>query len=86
MATSWISFGPDLEPLVSESRLKAETPPLRRDGLAVAGACEEVAAKLAEATERSGGWCALERVTDAGERQTVYVNAHAVRFVSGEAT
>jgi hypothetical protein len=82
MANSWISFGPDLEPLASRSRQEAGIQPVRRDGLLVAGASAEVAARLAEAAQGTG-WCALEVVTG-GERQPVYVNARAARFVIDE--
>jgi hypothetical protein len=78
MATSWISFGPDLEPLESESRRGAETPSRRRDGLRVSGTPDEVAAKLVEA---AGAWCRLDEVLDDGDRRPVFVNAGTARWV-----
>jgi hypothetical protein len=78
MASAWISFGPDLEPLSSESRRGAGTPTPRRDGLRVSGEPADVAAKLAEAV---GGWCELESVDGEGLAHAVHVNARAARFV-----
>jgi hypothetical protein len=82
MATSWISFGPDLEPLESEARRGAQTPPPRRDGVLVSGAAEEVVAKLVEAAGTSGAWCELEQVLEDGGRRPVFVNARAARLVA----
>jgi hypothetical protein len=84
MATSWISFGPDLEPLESESRRGAQTPPRRRDGVRVSGDAEDVAAKLAEAAGTSAAWCRLEEVLEDGGRRPVFVNARAARLVTPE--
>ena len=84
MATSWISFGPDLEPLESEARREAKTATRRRDGIAVSGAAQEVVAKLVEAAGTSGAWCQFEQVLDEGGRRPVFVNAGAVRFVTEE--
>jgi hypothetical protein len=82
MATSWISFGPDLEPLESESRRGAQTPPRRRDGVRVSGTAEDVVAKLADAAATPGAWCRLEEILDDGGRRPVFVNARAARLVS----
>jgi hypothetical protein len=84
MATAWISFGPDLEPLESEARRGAQTPPRRRDGIAVSGAPEEVVAKLVDAAAVSAAWCRLEQVLEDGSRRPVFVNAGAVRLVAEE--
>jgi hypothetical protein len=86
MATSWISFGPDLEPRESESRRGARTAPRRRDGVRVSGAAEEVVAELIEAAATSAAWCRLDEVLEDGERRPVFVNAGAARLVteSGE--
>jgi hypothetical protein len=78
MATSWISFGPDLEPIESELRRGAGTPARRIDGIRVAGSAEEVAAAL------SDGWCRFEQVLDDGERRPVYLNGAAARLVTEE--
>ena len=84
MATSWISFGPDLEPMESEVRGAAGRASPRRDGLSVIGSGEEVVSQLAEAAGVGNGWCALvERLQD-GDERTVYVNAAAVRLVVDE--
>ena len=80
MTTSWISFGPDLEPLESEARRGAQTPPTRRDGVCVSGTPEEVVTKLVEAS-MSGGWCRLEEVPELGDRRPVFVTARAARLV-----
>jgi hypothetical protein len=82
MASAWISFGPDLEPLSSESRRGAGHPTTRRDGLLVAGEPAEVAAKLAAAVRTSEGWCELESVDADGAAQVVHVNARSARFVA----
>jgi hypothetical protein len=82
MATAWISFGPDLEPLESEARRGEQTPQRRRDGVRVSGAAEEVVAKLIEAAEASGAWCRLEQVVDKGGRRPVFVNAVAARLIT----
>jgi hypothetical protein len=84
MATSWISFGPDLEPLESESRRGAQTPPRRRDGVRVSGKAEDVVAKLADAAGTPGAWCRLEEILDDGGRRPVFVNARAARLVSAD--
>jgi hypothetical protein len=83
MATAWISFGPDLEPLESESRRGAQTAARRRDGISVSGSAEEVAAKLIEASSSSAGWCRFDQVLDDG-RRPVYVNGGAARLVVEE--
>jgi hypothetical protein len=85
VATTWISFGPDLEPLESESRRGAQTLPRRRDGIRVAGDAEEVVASLVEAAAVSGGWCRLEEILEDGGRRPVYVNAAVARLVAGAA-
>ena len=77
-------FGPDLEPLESESRRGAHTAGARRDSLTVAGAAGEVVAKLVHAAANAGGWCELEQVLPDDRRHAVYVNAHAVRWVVEE--
>jgi hypothetical protein len=82
MASTWISFGPDLEPLTSESRRHAGTPLPRRDGLLVTGEPAEVAARLADALKTSEGWCELETPDGGGPRKVVHVNARTVRFVA----
>jgi hypothetical protein len=85
MATAWISFGPDLEPLESEARRGARTAPRRRDGVRVSGDAEEVVARLVESAGASGGWCRLDEVLEDGARRSVFVNAAAVRLVAEEA-
>jgi hypothetical protein len=85
MATAWISFGPDLEPLESEARRGALTAPRRRDGVRVSGDAKEVVANLAEARSVSAGWCRLEEVLEDGGRRSIFVNAAAVRLVVDEA-
>jgi hypothetical protein len=82
MATAWISFGPDLEPLESEARRGAQTAPRRRDGVRESGAADEVVAKLVEAAGSSAAWCRLDEVLEEDDRRPVFVNAHAVRMVS----
>ena len=82
MATSWISFGPDLEPIESESRRGSGTPPRRIDGIRVSGSAEEVAAKLIEAP---GGWCRFEQVLEDGPPRPVYLNGSAARLVIEDA-
>jgi hypothetical protein len=76
---------PDLEPLESEARRGAQTPPRRRDGVRVSGDAEEVVARLVEAADASGGWCHLEEIVEDGGRRSVFVNAAAVRLVADEA-
>jgi hypothetical protein len=84
VTTSRLMFGPDLEPLESESRRGAHPPGARHDSLTVAGASGEVVAKLMQAEQNTGGWCELEQVLPDHRRRTVYVNAHAVRWVVDE--
>jgi hypothetical protein len=81
MATSRVIFGPDLEPLESESRRGAHTPGPRRDSLTVAGTSEEVVNKLVQAESAMAGWCELEQVLSDGRRRRAYVRARAVRWV-----
>ena len=81
MATSWISFGPDLEPLESEARRGARTATVRRDGVRVSGAAEDVVARLVEAMGTSAAWCRLEEAQEDGDRRPVFVNAGAARLV-----
>ena len=85
MATAWISFGPDLEPLESEARRGARTAPRRRDGVRVSGDAKEVVANLVNARSASAGWCQLEEVLEDGGLRSVFVNAAAVRLVADEA-
>ena len=85
MATAWISFGPDLEPLESDARRGARTAPRRRDGVRVSGDAEQVVANLVDAGSLSGGWCRLEEVLEDGGLRSVFVNVAAVRLVSDEA-
>ena len=85
MASAWISFGPDLEPLEGEARRGARTAPRRRDGVRVSGDATEVVAHLVEAGSMSGGWCRLEEVLEDGGLRAVFVNAAAVRLVADEA-
>jgi hypothetical protein len=85
MATAWISFGPDLEPLEGEARRGARTAPSRRDGVTVRGEAKEVVAKLVEAGAVSAGWCRLEEVLEDGGLRSMFVNAAAVRLVADEA-
>jgi hypothetical protein len=85
MATAWISFGPDLEPLESEARRGAQTAPRRRDGVRVSGDAKDVVADLVEAGSVSAGWCRLEEVLEDGSRRSLFVNAAAVRLVADEA-
>jgi hypothetical protein len=84
MPTSWISFGPDLEPMASESRGAAQRPEPRRDGLSVDGTGEEVVSKLVRAAGAKVGWCELEEVVAVDRRRTVHVNCAAVRLVVDE--
>jgi hypothetical protein len=81
---SRLTFGPDLEPLESESRRGAHPPGPRRDSLTVAGASAEVVAKLVQAAADMDGWCELEQVAPDDGRRIVYVNARAVRWVVDE--
>jgi hypothetical protein len=85
MPTSWISFGPDLEPLESESRGGSQRPAARRDGVSVSGTSDEVVSKLVHASGTTGGWCELEQVLGHGRRRAVYVNVAAARIVVDEA-
>jgi hypothetical protein len=84
MATSWISFGPDLEPMASEARGAARRPAARRDGLRVSGTSEEVIRKLVDAAGTSGGWCELEEVLEGDALRMVYVNSATIRLVIDE--
>jgi hypothetical protein len=84
MATSWISFGPDLEPLESDSRRGAQAAPRRRDGVRVTGEPEEVVAKLVDALGASAGWCRLDEVLDDGGLRPIFVHADLARVVAGE--
>ena len=84
MTTSRLMFGPDLEPLESESRRGAHPAGARHDCLTVVGAGGEVVVKLRQAEENTGGWCELEQVLPDDRRRTVYVNARAVRSVVDE--
>jgi hypothetical protein len=79
-------FGPDLEPLESESRRASRFAGARRDAVAVEGPSGEVIAKLVAAQANAGGWCELQELLDDGERRTIHVNAAMVRYVVDEAT
>jgi hypothetical protein len=81
-AASWLTFGPDLEPMEHEARRGARTLGPRRDSLLVAGTSAEVVAKLVEAQRATGGWCEVDQVLADGTPRTAYVNAAAVRWVS----
>jgi hypothetical protein len=81
MTTSRLIFGPDLEPLESESRRGAHSPGPRRDTLTVAGSSSDVVAKLVQAVASTAGWCEVQEELPDGRRRTVYVNAHTVRWV-----
>jgi hypothetical protein len=81
VTTSRLMFGPDLEPLESESRRGAHPAGARHDCLTVAGTCGDVVVKLMHAVANAGGWCELEHVLPDDGRRPVYVNAHAVRWV-----
>ena len=81
-SATWLSFGPDLEPLESESRRRAEAPGPREDGLLVSGEVGEIADILAEACASKEGWCRLDRVVDDGGHEPVHVQARLVRWVS----
>jgi hypothetical protein len=81
-AASWLSFGPDLEPMQHESRRGIRALGPRRDSLLVMGTSAEVVAKLVEAQRASGGWCELDQVLDDGTHRRAFVNATAVRWVS----
>lgn len=85
MASAWISFGPDLEPLEGEARRGARTAPRRRDGVRVSGDAKRVVANLVDAGSASGGWCRLEEVLEDGGVRSIFVNAAAVRLVADEA-
>ena len=84
MTRSRLVFGPDLEPLESESRRGAHPAGARGDSLTVAGASGDVVAKLVQAASNAGGWCELEQVLPDDGRRAVYVNARAVRWVVEE--
>ena len=84
MASSLLYFGPDLEPLESESRRASRFAGARRDAVAVAGASDEVVAKLIAAQAAAGGWCELQECVGDGERRRIYVNAATVRFVTDD--
>ena len=84
MPTSWISFGPDLEPMASESRGAAQRPAPRRDGISVSGTSGEVVSRLVQAAGAAGGWCVLEEVLEPNRRRTVHVNVAAIRLVVDE--
>jgi hypothetical protein len=84
VTSSRLMFGPDLEPLESESRRGAHPAGARRDSLTVAGAADQVVLKLVHAVANAGGWCELEQVLPDDRRRAVYVNAHAVRWVVGD--
>ncbi len=81
MATSYVSFGPDLEPRQEAARRGARLLGYRRDGVTVIGSSGEVVSKLVQAQASSGGWCELEQVLPGGERGKVYVNGAAARLV-----
>ena len=81
-AASWLTFGPDLEPMEYESRRGAQALGPRRDSLLVAGSSVEVVAKLVEAERATAGWCEVEQVLTDGTHRRAYVNAAAVRWVS----
>jgi hypothetical protein len=81
-AASWLTFGPDLEPMEYESRRGAQAAGPRRDGLLVAGSSVEVVAKLVEAQRATAGWCEVEQVLSDGAHRRTYVNAAVVRWVS----
>jgi hypothetical protein len=81
MTTSRLIFGPDLEPLESESRRGAHSPGPRHDSLTVAGSSSDVVAKLVQAAASMAGWCELQQELPDDRRRTVWVNAHAVRWV-----
>jgi hypothetical protein len=85
MTTSRLIFGPDLEPIESESRRGAHSPGPRRDSLTVAGSSSDVVAKLVDAVSGTAGWCELQEVLPDDRRRTVHVNAHAVRWVVDDA-
>ena len=82
MARSLLYFGPDFEPLESESRRASRFAGARRDAIAVDRASDEVAAKLIAA---DGGWCELLQLVGDDEQRRIYVNAATVRFVVEEA-
>ena len=81
MSISFVSFGPDLEPLEEEARRGARSAGPRRDGIAVTGAAAEVVEKLRLAQASHGGWCELEQVVDGAEHRPAWVNAATVRLV-----
>jgi len=81
-AASWLTFGPDLEPMEYESRRGARAAGPRRDSLLVAGSSGEIVAKLVEAQHATAGWCEVDQVLPDGTHRRAYVNAAAVRWVS----
>jgi hypothetical protein len=81
-AASWLTFGPDLEPMEYEARRGARALGPRRDSLLVAGSSAEVVAKLVEAQRATAGWCEVEQVLADGTHRRAYVNAAAVRWVA----
>ena len=81
-AAAWLSFGPDLEPLASESRMRAQASGPREDGLLIAGEAGQIADILAEACASKEGWCTLDRVMGDGVTEPVHVQAGLVRWVS----
>ena len=81
MSISFVSFGPDLEPLEEEARRGARTLGARRDGITVAGSAGEVVEKLRLAQASHGGWCELEQIVEDAEHRPAWVNAGAVRLV-----
>jgi hypothetical protein len=85
MASTLLYFGPDLEPLESESRRASRFAGARRDAVVVDGASHEVAAKLVAAQATAGGWCELQELVGGYERRSIYVNAATVRYVVDEA-
>jgi hypothetical protein len=85
MASSLLYFGPDLEPLESESRRASRFAGSRRDAVAVDGPSDEVIAKLIAAQSGAGGWCELQQLLADDERRRIYVNVATVRFVVDEA-
>ena len=86
MASSLLYFGPDLEPLESESRRASRFAGSRRDAIPVDGPCDEVVAKLVAAQADASGWCELQELLSGGERRSIHVNAAMVRYVVDEAT
>jgi hypothetical protein len=79
--TSWISFGPDLEPLALESRRMAAVAAPRQDGLLVVGEPSDIVSALARACVEDNGWCELRCVIGDGAQRPVHVQARHARFV-----